>query len=720
MGDTTIGRAYVDKVCGRVRYAADEIAATDLRIHVLRSPLAHARLRDVRVDSALRPKVVRVLTARDIPRRILTGPLAADQPVLADYKIRFFGEPVALLVTDETVSAAEVQAGHHLDLEELPPVLSPAEALDPAAPWLHEKGNLLLARRIAHGDVEESLRTAAIVVEGTYRTGWLEHGYLETEAGWAAADGDSVLIRYPTQCPHFARATVAEMLGIDEACVRLVPTPVGGGFGGKLEVIPICLLALAAYTCQRRVALTYSRQESMAYTTKSHPAGIHYRTGATRDGRLVAAKVDFVLDTGAYASYGPGVLTRMAVHALGPYSVPHYEINGKLVYTNNPVAGAMRGFGVAQMAFAYESQIELVAKEAGLDPFEIRLRNVLHKGDRTATRQELGFEVGLETCIRKARQLLEAQPAVRLPRQDHMARGVGVAAFLYGIGNTGHPNPAVARIEALPDNSVRVFTSSADMGQHPRKMLAEIASRELGIPVECVEVVPTDTSYSPDSGITSASRTVFYVGNAVKSAAGKLRHILEENVPVESPGSSQWPIGAEAVFAPPVTSLDPLTGSGDPYATYSFGCHAVEVLVDTETYEVRTGRYAAVHDSGSIIDMRSARGQVEGGIAMGIGMALSEECVVTGGKVANADLARYLLPGCQDIPLHSSVAFVETQDPLGPLGAKGLAEPALVPAAAAIANAVADATGVVQSELPMTPERLWRACARSQGTPSGG
>jgi CO/xanthine dehydrogenase Mo-binding subunit len=564
------------------------------------------------------------------------------------------------------------------------------------------------------------------------------------------ADG-TIVIHASTQNPHYDQKDVADLLGLDESKVRIVQAATGGGFGSKLDLNVQGFVGLAAYLLNRPARMVYTREEAYLVTSKRHPLKIHYKSGATRDGRLIAADVRIIGDTGAYASYGLAVVTRSAVHATGPYEVPNLYAEAQFAYTNNPMAGAMRGFGVPQVAFAHESQMDLLAEALDISPLEIRLRNCWRIGSLTSTGQQLTASVGIRATLEAIApyydQSVNEEPADRAP---YVRRGVGIGSMAYGIGNTGMQNPAAAHIELTADGRITLFSGAADMGQGAWTVLSQIAAEELGLRSEEIRMVAADTLLTASAGATSASRQTYISGNAVLDAAKKLKEVLltegamilkigRDDLTVEA-GSvysrtdpektvtferiarrahrTGLPLKWQGYFDPATTSLDPETGAGIPYATYAFATHVAEVEVNMLSGEVRVLRIVAAHDVGKAINPRGVRGQIYSGVAMGLGFALMEEFV----PGTTESLKDYHIPSCADMPEVLPI-IVEDPEPTGPFGAKGIGEPALIPTAPAVLNAIADALGVRIYDLPANLERVIKAASISkpvQGRPKRG
>jgi CO/xanthine dehydrogenase Mo-binding subunit len=530
---------------------------------------------------------------------------------------------------------------------------------------------------------------------------------------------------------------VASVLGLPIEKVRIIQSGTGGAFGGRLDITVQCLLALAAFHLKSPVRIVYSREEVFQVISKRHPLKIRYKSGAKKDGKLTAVDIHILGDTGAYASYGATVAIRSAVHATGPYQVPHVRVKSQMVYTNNPWSGAMRGFGVPQMAFAHESQMDLLAKALKMDPIEIRLKNALTAGSETATGQTLMASVGIGETLRKVKEWRDKAISRKDPEKPNIKKGIGVGSMWYGIGNTGIANPSTAQVEIDPNGEVRLFTGAADIGQGSDTIFLQIASEALGLPLGEICLIRADTSVTTDAGATSASRQTYISGNAIVNAIKSLKqeilneasHLFDENdkelfledgevkhikkgyisIPIrEIAKRSGRTLRGEGYFDPETTKLDPKTGQGSPYATYAFATHLAEVEVDIETGKVKVNRVIASHDVGKAINPKNVIGQIMGGVTMGVGMALMEEYV----PKKTVSFVNYLIPTSKDVPEVIPI-IIEDEEPSGPFGAKGVGEPALIPTAPAILNAIADAIGQRIYHLPANLERVLEAVKKA-------
>ncbi len=737
------------KVDGTEIFGADETPTAALTVRAIRCPYHRARFGFGDLDGfiAAHPGIQAVFTAKHVPGVDCYGviPAFADQPVFAQSEARFRGEAVAIAVGEQEAVEVFDPVSFPVTWEELPPLTTIDAALAPGAPLIHagRKSNVLTGGRVVRGDVDTALREADVVVEDEYETGFVEHAYIEPEAGFARRVADRIEVQACTQSPYMDRADIAKILGIAPEAVRIIPTAVGGGFGSKLDLSVQPFLALAAWHLNRPVRMVYSRFESILSTTKRHPARMRLRAGAARDGKLVA--LDFAADfnTGAYSSWGPTVAARVPVHASGPYKVPHYRAITRAVHTNLVPAGAFRGFGVPQAAIAQEQVYDDLADRLGIDRLEFRILNSLDGETPTVTGQVLGAGVGIRACFDALR------PKWASARRDAatfnsrstgpMRRGVGVAGMWYGCGNTSLPNPSTVRVGLKSDGRIALHQGAVDIGQGSNTIVTQICADAMRVPIERFDLVSGDTAITPDCGKTSASRQTFVTGRAAAMAGAKLRQeiLLMANAAPEAEihfedgrvnvrGSegqrtlllSELPldplgyvITAEATFDPPTSPLDE-NGQGVPYAVFGFGAHMAEIEVDTELGTVGVLKITSAHDVGRAINPTLIEGQIEGGAAQGLGHALMEEFFPVKGE----NLHDYLIPSAGDIPPVESI-LIEDPSPIGPFGAKGIGEQAVIPTAPAILNAIHDAIGVRIHRVPATPDRVRAAIlqARRQG-----
>ena len=729
----------VPKVLGTEMFGADRRPETALEVLVIRSPHWHARFSFGDLDAFVgsRPGIVAVFTAKDIPGRNAFGviPPFADQPALAEGLARFRGEAVALVAGEAGAIAALDPADFPVTWEELPHALTVDAARNGFAP-LHQgrDGNVLLQGTVERGDVERALAGAAFVVSGALETSYVEHAYIEPEAGFAEMDGDTLVIRACTQSPVMDRDDTAAILGLAPDKVRIIPTATGGGFGSKLDISVQPLIGLVAMRTGRPARLVYTRQESMASTTKRHPATMQATIGCDAEGRIAGMIFEGDFNTGAYASWGPTVATRVPVHASGPYYTPHYRALGRAIHTNGPISGAFRGFGVPQAALMQETLYDELALMRGEDRLAFRLRNALRDGQATVSGHVMETGIGISACLESlvphwTRALAEADAFNA--SGGHVRRGVGVASCWYGCGNTGIPNPSTMKLGVTPDGAVVMHQGAVDIGQGSDTVIPQMAAQALGLPLETFRFIGGDTALTPDAGKTSGSRQTYISGKAAEKSGRALREAilrfanvsdaavlsLADGVLTVREGEASrtirladLPADADCyVFAscesydPPTRPLD-AKGQGQPYAVYGWGAQIAELEVDMTLGTVKLIRITAAHDVGKAINPLLAEGQVEGGIAQGIGLALMEEYVP--GRTEN--LHDYLIPTIGDVPPIETI-LVEVPDPEGPYGAKGLGEHVLIPTAPAILNAIRHASGAVIRKVPATPDRVLAA-----------
>jgi aldehyde oxidoreductase len=734
----------VAKLTGAERFGADAFPADCLWLRVIRSPHASARFALGSLEPLRRRHsgLALVLSAADVPSNGFgVYPDIKDQPVLAaGGRVRYRGEAVLALVGDRATVEGIAEDELPIEWQVETPVLEPEAALTPGAPVLHDlrPDNVLVRGFLKKGDPATAMAEATAVAEGFFETGFVEHAYIEPEAGYARRVGDRIEIFACTQTPYMDRDEVALIMGFERERIRIIPSACGGGFGGKLDLSLQPLIALAAWKLDRSVRCTYSRPESMRSTTKRHPSKIRASFACDSKGKLTAVDFEGDFNTGAYASWGPTVANRVPVHATGPYAVPNARAATRAVYTNNPPAGAFRGFGVPQAAIAHEALMDELAARLGMDLLEFRHLNAIRAGDETATGQRLMASAGLDKCLealrpqwRKARAA--AEEANR--KRGRVKRGVGIGCMWYGIGNTSLANPSSMRIGLAAEGRLTLYNGAVDIGQGSNTIMAQMAADALGVPVESFRIVMGDTDRTADGGKTSASRQTFVSGNAVKAAGEDLRLkllrlanvgagatiaigdgqvTLSENGHTQAVDLARLPILndegdvllGEGRFDPPTTPLD-ANGQGIPYATYGFAAQMAEVEVDVELGTVKVRRIVAAHDVGRAINPIQVEGQIHGGIAQGLGLALMEEYLP--GRSEN--LHDYLIPTVGDMP-EIEVIIIEDREPLGPYGAKGIGEPALIPTAPAILGAIHHATGARVTRVPATPERVLAAMPR--------
>lgn len=724
------------KLTGAERYGADAIPADALWLRVVRSPHHHARIElgDLAAFATAHPGIARVLSARDVPSNGFgIYPHIKDQPVLADGIARFRGEAVLALVGTRDAVESVTDAELPLRFTELAPVMGLDAAQAPDAPLVQadKPGNLLLDGWVRKGDAAAAFAACAATAEAVFETGFVEHAYIEPEAGWAERVGERLEIHVTTQTPYMDRDEMAVVMKLAREQIRIVPTACGGGFGGKLDLSVQPLIGVAAWLLGKPVACVYTRPESMAASTKRHPSRIHIKSGCDAKGKLVAIETQADFDTGAYASWGPTVATRVPIHASGPYVVPHVTARGRAFFTHCHPSGAFRGFGVPQSAIAHEAMMDELADKLGMDRLEFRRVNAIRAGDATATGQVLAHSAGLPQCLDALKPHWEqalAACAAYNAGSSVRRRGVGLGCMWYGIGNTSLSNPSTMRIGLSPKGELTLYNGAVDIGQGSNTILTQIAADALGLPMDQFKLVMGDTDLTADAGKTSASRQTFVSGKATELAGQDLRAkllalleaapdaILELEGSVikarDGNGEHQYDLAwlparhggdvlrGEGSFDPPTSPQD-ADGQGVPYATYAFAAQMAVVEVNCEFGTVKVLEIVAAHDVGKAINPTQVEGQIQGGIMQGLGLALMEEYLP--GRTEN--LHDYLIPTMGDIPDMKCI-LIEDAEPLGPSGAKGVGEPGLVPTAPAILGAIQHATGVRMHRVPVLPHRL--------------
>jgi CO/xanthine dehydrogenase Mo-binding subunit len=734
---------FVEKVKGSLRYAADGQLPGMLHARLVRSLVPSARIVsiDTRQAQALRG-VAAVLTGADVPRNTLVerasgglGELPIAMPILACERVRYVGEPVAVVAAATQQIADEAAELVAVEYAELPGVYDMEAALEPDAPLVHDEGNLLVSWHIARGDCDAAMAAADVVVDGTYRTQHVEHAYLEPEAGVGWIDNDVVTVRASTQVIEHA-AEIAEILDLPASKVRVIAAYLGGGFGGKEDMTVEPFIALLVWKTRRPVRMVWDRQESMLASTKRHPFLMRYRTGARRDGTIVAQDIDILGDAGAYPYLSARILFAGAALSCGPYRVPSVRVRARPVFTNNVPTSAFRGFGAMQVTFGYESQMDRVAGALGLDRAEVRRRNFLRQGDVIPTGETLDTAVAVGETLRRALGALGDRSE---PSAAGRLIGRGFACNMQPYGRTiWFRDRAAAWLTLQADGSLLIRSGVTDLGAGQAASLGQIASELLGVPLGDISVYIGDTALTPPAGGTFATRQLYMSGNAVLNAARTLRAAIDPvaadllGCPAgelryedglvragESAGARGVSLAelARACDAQAVElsclatwraesgTFDPATGQGASFPDYTYGTHAAEVEVDPETGEVRVLRYVASHDVGRAINPLRVEGQIQGGAMQGLGYALTEEIVLEEGLTASSLFSSYFMPTAMDMP-DVEVEIVESGAGKGPLNARGIGEPPVGPVAPAIASAIADATGCRPTRLPMTAERV--------------
>lgn len=724
----------------------DDIAPPDtLELAVIRSPYQFAEFSFGSIDlwASEHPGVIRVLSAEDVPgtNRFGVIPPFIDQPVFAEELVRFRGEAVAAVVFDPKLFTRDSLHSFPVKYTQGDAITTLDDALAEGARRVHaeHEQNLMCKGFVKKGDVEKALQDADHTLEHRIDTAFVEHAYIEPEAGYADYDNGVVSVYGCTQAAYMDKDSLAAILGVSANGVEVVPTDVGGGFGSKLDLSFQPFIALASWILKRAVRITYTREESMQSTTKRHPSSMQVSLACDEQGQLTALQFDGNFNTGAYASWGPTVANRVPVHASGPYYVPNYQASAAGIYTHNMPAGAFRGFGVPQAAIVQETAFDILADKIGCDRLEFRIKNALDNHMQTTTGQEFERSVGIKACLhalqdvwREVCDSAQRKNQAALELKSSYRHGVGIASGWYGCGNTSLPNPSTIKAGITPDGVLRLHQGAIDIGQGSNTVISQIFAQALGVSIEQVTLVSASTALTPDAGKTSASRQTYVSGNAAKLCGESLRAMLLrasnahvdsvihcragevvfthqdeapvvlslESLPCDEQG---YAYAAQETYDPPTKALDE-NGQGVPYAVYGYAAQCVELRVDIELGTVLLENIYAAHDVGKAINPTLAEGQIEGGIAQGIGMVLMEEYLP--GETEN--LHDYLIPTIGDVPpVHTQL--IEVPDEHGPYGAKGLGEHVLIPTAPAILNAIRHATGAVVQTVPATPERVLSA-----------
>jgi len=751
-----------DKVTGKLMYGADYPQEGFLYGKILRSPHPHALIKSLDISKAKElPGVAAVLTGKDVPGRNGFGAILPDQPVICEDKVRYVGDGVALVAAETEEIAHEALSLIRVEYEVLPGVFDPRDALKPDAPKVHEGGNLLSDNKLRKGDVEKGFQEADVIMERTYQVPFLEHAYLEPDVTLAVPQQNgTMLVEGPMQAPFTVRRNIAAVLGVPVNQVRVRQIHMGGGFGGK-EDSPIdigCRAAVLARHTGRPVRIALEREEVTLQTCKRHPMIMEVKIGAAKDGKILAFEGVIYDEQGAYAGLGPvippagGSHIHSMVMMPGPYEIPNAKVDAYLCYTNHPYGGAMRGFGAPQVHIAHEQLIDELAGELGMDPFDIRYINAFRLGSATATGQVLDQSVGLldtlDACANAFRweERFGKNNYVNPQSSKRSGVGIGMGWYRTSIGTAG--DGCGANVYVHEDGSVLLYSGITEMGQGAFTVLPQICAEELGVSMEDVRLVKPDTDLVPESGPTVGSRSTTLMGNAIIMAVRQVKASILEMasemllVPVERLEAKNRLIydredthkslafkevaakcmatGKRLIgqgwWTPPAASLDPETGQGNPYFVYTYSTHMAEVLVDVETGEVEITDYVAAFDVGKAINPKALEGQIEGGVAMGLGYALMEEVAMVDGVPQNLNLQDYLIPTTLDMPDIKPI-IIEVENKFGPYGAKGIGEMPNIPATPAILNAITDACGGRVRSLPADPERVFNAIREAGGPP---
>jgi CO/xanthine dehydrogenase Mo-binding subunit len=748
VGRNALRKEGIEKLTGAACYL-DDIAIEGMLIgKTIRSSIPRGRIETISFDPPFDWSSVIICDWRDIPGANFVALIENDQPLLVERLIRHAEEPILLIAASGRDQVEEAARHIRIEYEELPSVLTIEDAIA-ADEIIYGDDNIFKRYLIARGDTREGFEQADFIIEGEYRVPHQEQLYIEPQGMIAIPESNRMTVMGSMQCPYYVHKSLKQIFNLSDEQAVVIQTVTGGGFGGKEEYPSViaCHAALLAHKSGRPVKIVYDRAEDIAATTKRHPGVIRHRTGVTRDGQLTASEIDIALDGGAYVTLTPVVLSRAAIHALGPYRCPNVRITARALATNTPPNGAFRGFGAPQVAFAYEMHMEKIAAALKIDPLELRQINMLREGDITATGQKLLWSVGstdvLNTTVERS-GFLEKRKAIEEERardaNSRKRRGIGLSFFFHGAGFTGSGEArmkARAGVEITDEGRVRVLSSSTEIGQGTQTIFCQIVADEIGVDFDDVEIEMPNTSRVPDSGPTVASRTCMVVGRVVQLAAREVKEKLLRFA-AEMYGSTEieliegrlfeggkerasfsqlahqhtsqrGPLKVVAQYSnPPGVEWDDDSYSGDAYPAYSWGAEVAEVEVDMDTFEVSVLKITTAQDIGRAINPLFAAGQIEGGTLQAVGYGLLEELKWDRGRIVNRQLTNYIIPTSMDAP-EMETLIIEKEYPHGPFGAKGVGELPMDGTAPAIAAAVFYATGAFISEIPVTPERLMAA-----------
>ncbi|MGC8568610.1 MAG: xanthine dehydrogenase family protein molybdopterin-binding subunit [Nitrososphaeria archaeon] len=739
----------LEKVLGRARYVEDYLLAGTVYARLIKSSIPAGSVR--RIDaSGLKgvEGVLGIVTADDVPGVNQVGYFIKDQPLFARDEISFIGEPLGLVVARSLVKADEARELVRVEYEERRPVFDPLEAMKDGSPLVHSRSgsNIAIRTRARKGNVEEGFSKSDVIVEREYRLQHQDHAYIEPEIALVVPDGDSYQVIVSGQYPHLVQRTVAGVLGTDESKVEVINPYVGGGFGGKDDIGPVIAAeaAVAAYKFRRPVLLLYTREDSFTSHNKRESAIVRYRTGATKEGKLMAVEATIIFDTGAYANRGPFTLWRSTVHATGPYEIPNVKVDGYLVYTNKVYSGSFRGFGNTASQLAAEMNLNILADKLNIDPIDLRLKNILRKGSTTGTGHVITEDVGLAEALMKIREASgwDRKRRERQTESDGKVRGIGVACAWHGMGTSrAAPQYSAGYVVMRKDGSVDVYTGITEIGQGTATGIAQIVSEVLGVQIGRINV-HAGTTEAPDTGATHSSRGSNLGSMGVYVAAIKLRWRIARyaadvlgcsaleldfrndeiictrngrSVSIRDLARSAlekgYELSATGYYAFPRGEFDEEKGQGFMYVMFSYIALITEVEVDKETGVVKVKKVWPGLAAGRIINPLLAREQLEGAFIQGMGFTLTEELVINDGKIMNPSLADYLVPTTKDVEdlEFGEPVFASDFSRYGPFGAKGIGEMALIPVPASILSAIYSATGVEINRVPATPEVVYRA-----------
>jgi len=724
------------KVTGQALYIDDISFPEMLHGATVRSPVARGHIKSISFEGDIPWAEFTIVTAKDIhdiPGQNYVALLLNDQPYLADEVVNHPEEPILLIAHPDKHLVEEARRNVRIEIEESTPIFTLADSVDKKQ-IIWGEDNVFKSFLVDKGNVDQAWAAADFIVEGEYETGAQEQLYIENNGVIAIANAEAgVTLWGSMQCPYYVHKALLKLFNLPEEKVRVIQTETGGGFGGK-EEYPSLLgghAALLAWKSGKPVKIIYDRAEDMVATTKRHPSRTRHKTAVSKDGKLLAMEIDFVIDGGAYCTLSPVVLSRGTIHAAGPYYCPNVRIHSSAVATNVPPHGAFRGFGAPQSIFALERHLDKVAAAVGLTPDDFRRRNFVHEGETTATSQIIREKVDMDQLLDRAFELTDYHgKRERFALQDPSARkrkGIGFASFMHGAGFTGSGEVYLASVvgaEATAEGRVRILAASTEIGQGTNTIFSQIAAEALGVNADLIEVGQPDTANVPNSGPTVASRTCMVVGKLVESAVLGLKQTLIGSGLKEDYSQAEFQeacreyiksVGPLKVFskyqAPPNVVWDDEKYQGDAYGTYAWAVYVAEITYDSLTYEVHVDDFVALQEVGKVINPVLAVGQIEGGVAQAIGFTLFENVVWKGGCMINNQMTNYIIPTPADIP-PIRVYFEENPYPYGPGGAKGIGELPMDGAAPAILNAIENATGVSFNRVPLMPEALMEGLSK--------
>ncbi len=744
IGKKTSSVHVYSQVTGKGKYCPDIKIPGMLIGKLLYCPYPSARITHLDVSALKGLDDTFVMTYQDVPGDnsfLYADYLPPDQPLFAIDRVRYQGDIVAAIAAPDERAAEKALGLINVKYEPLIAITDVEKAIDEESPrvW-DEKSNVLHELHSETGDIDQAFLKADFVYENTYITPFGEHAFLETESALAFVDNDGMIVVYAScQAPHRDRRQIARALRVPENQVRVITPLIGGGFGGKDEAHVQIHAALLANFTRQPVRIVRSRQESILAHVKRHPAIIHRRSGVNKDGRIIAAQCDIIIDTGPYVNSGYEVMGSMTHYGVGAYDIPNVKIHAQLVATNNPIGGAFRGFGQPQVTFANEVHMDELAAMVPMDPLDFRLKNGLQNGTQLYNGTVSVDGDGVRACLERAAKIAGWRQRGRTKKDcdKTMRTGWGIAQSLQPYSLGGGEDYAGATLDMAADGSVILRSGAADMGQGVHTILSQLAAEYLGVEMDAIRILSPDTSIASDAGASNASRQTVISGNAVIDAAEKIREVLlkvaheETAIPIDlltlkygylyadnerisitvkdlakKASERNLPLHADGFYAMQHPEIDAGNGRIGPATPAGYGAQIAKVTVDVETGVVTLDELIAVHDVGTLINPEGAFGQVYGGCMMGIGYALMEQLQIFEGRSINNSFKGYLVPTSVDMP-EMKIAFVESKGIHTRHGAKGLGELPTVATAPAIANAIGDALGIRLRKLPMTPERIW-------------